>query len=129
MAVFDGVFSAQGGTFDIELDRCGAGPHLVRPGHDPSRGCAREVWVRPLHGGRALSAAPEDRICPVVHVRRQDDAKIKTQLSSSPGRSRRRTFPLDLGDVDELDYLDQNRRAERQTHFMAPIRPGNAESC
>jgi hypothetical protein len=34
---------------------------------------------------------------------------------------------LDRGDVVELEYLDQNRRAERQTHFMAPIRPEDVE--
>jgi adenosine kinase len=83
-----------------------------------------------LYTVAALSAllGPGDRICPLVLVRKQDEENIKELLSQFPQvdltgiRSN-----LDRGDVVELEYLDQNRRAERQTHFMAPIRPEDVE--
>jgi len=94
------------------------------------RGDVLEKFGCALYTVAALSAllGPEDRICPVVHVRKQDEAKIKALLSQfrqvdlTGVRS-----TLDRGDVVELEYLDQNRRAERQTHFMAPIRPEDVE--
>jgi sugar/nucleoside kinase (ribokinase family) len=94
------------------------------------RGDVLEKYGCALYTVAALSAllGPEDRICPVVHVRKQDEAKIKELLSQFPQvdlTGVRST--LDRGDVVELEYLDQNRRAERQTHFMAPIRPEDVE--
>jgi hypothetical protein len=83
-----------------------------------------------LYSVAALSALlePGDRICPVVHVRRADEEPIKELLSQFPNvdltgvRSH-----TDRGDVVELIYLDQNRRDEHQTHFMAPILPEDVE--
>jgi sugar/nucleoside kinase (ribokinase family) len=94
------------------------------------RGDVMEKYGCALYTVAALSAllGPDDRICPIVHVRKQDEANIRELLSQFPQvdltgvRSN-----LDRGDVVELEYLDQNRRAERQTHFMAPIRPEDVE--
>jgi adenosine kinase len=94
------------------------------------RGDVLEKYGCALYTVAALSAllGPNDRICPIVHVRKQDEANIRELLSQFPqvdltGVSSK----LDRGDVVELEYLDQNRRAERQTHFMAPIRPEDVE--
>ena len=94
------------------------------------RGDVLEKYGCALYTVAALSAllGPEDRICPVVHVRKQDEEAIKELLSQFPQvdlTGVRST--LDRGDVVELELLDQNRRAERQTHFMAPIRPEDVE--
>jgi sugar/nucleoside kinase (ribokinase family) len=94
------------------------------------RGDVLEKYGCALYTVAALAAllGPNDRICPVVHVRKRDEANIKELLSQFPQvdltgiRSH-----LDRGDVVELNYLDQNRRAERQTHFMAPIRPEDVD--
>jgi adenosine kinase len=94
------------------------------------RGDVLEKYGCALYTVAALSALldPEDRICPIVHVRKRDEEAIKDLLSSYPQvdltgvRS-----SLDRGDVVELEYIDQNRRAERQTHFMAPIRPEDVD--
>lgn len=83
-----------------------------------------------LYTVAALSAllSDDDRICPIVHVRQDDEAAVRELLAQFPQvdltgvRSH-----LDRGDVVELTYLDQNRRDERQTHFMAPIRPEDVE--
>jgi len=94
------------------------------------RGEVLEKFGCALYTVAALSAllGPEDRICPVVHVRKQDEAKIKALLSQFPQVDLTGVRSgLDRGDVVELEYLDQNRRAERQTHFMAPIRPEDVE--
>jgi hypothetical protein len=79
-----------------------------------------------LYTVAALSAlmATSDRICPVVHVRREDEEPIKKLLKGLPNvdltgiRS-----ATDSGDIVELDYVDQNVRIERQTGFMSPILP------
>jgi sugar/nucleoside kinase (ribokinase family) len=94
------------------------------------RGDVLEKYGCALYTVAALSALlePDDRICPVIHVRKRDEKAIKELLSQFPQvdltgvRS-----DLDRGDVVELEYLDQNSRAERQTHFMAPIRPEDVE--
>jgi len=94
------------------------------------RGDVLEKYGCALYTVAALSALldDDDRICPVVHVRKRDEDAIKELLSQFPQvdltgvRS-----ALDRGDVVELEYIDQNRRAERQTHFMAPIRPEDVE--
>lgn len=94
------------------------------------RGDVLEKYGCALYTVAALSALlePDDRICPVIHVRKRDEKAIKELLSQFPQvdltgvRSN-----LDRGDVVELEYLDQNSRVERQTHFMAPIRPEDVE--
>lgn len=83
-----------------------------------------------LYTAAALSAlmGPEDRICPIVHVRRQDEDAIKRQLAQFPNvdvtgiRSHN-----DRGDVVELTYTTHNHRDERQTGFMSPILPADVE--
>ena len=83
-----------------------------------------------LYTVAALSALmePEDEICPIVHVRRQDEAAIKDQLSQFRNvdvtgiRSHN-----DRGDVVELTYTTHNHRDERQTGFMSPITPSDVE--
>lgn len=83
-----------------------------------------------LYTVAALSAllGPDDRVCPVVHVRRQDEEPIKELLAEfvnvdvSGIRSH-----TDTGDLVELTYVDQNQRNERQTGFMAPIVPEDVE--
>jgi len=78
----------------------------------------------------ALSALLDggDTIVPVSHVRRQDEGPIKKILGSYPNIDTSSiTSSADQGDVVELRYLDQNRRAERQTSFMSPILPADVD--
>ncbi|WP_137146102.1 carbohydrate kinase family protein [Mycolicibacterium sp. CR10] len=83
-----------------------------------------------LYTAAALSALmePTDRICPVVHVRKQDEAPIKEQLAQFANvdltgiRS-----DNDRGDIVELTYTTHNHRDERQTGFMSPILPGDLD--
>lgn len=94
------------------------------------RGQVLEKYGCVLYTVAALSAllGPDDRICPVVHVRRSDEDAIKELLTQFPNvdvtgiRS-----AADRGDVVELNYVDQNTRIERQTGFMAPILPHDVE--
>lgn len=81
-----------------------------------------------LYTAAALSSLLDagDTIVPVSHVRRQDEAPIKEILGSFPNIDTSGiTSPTDQGDVVELQYIDQNRRLERQASFMAPILPGD----
>jgi hypothetical protein len=71
---------------------------------------------------------PEDRVLPIVHVRRRDEEPIKELLAPFPNvdvTGIRSTS--DRGDLVELSYVDQNKRIERQTGFMAPILPEDVE--
>ena len=83
-----------------------------------------------LYTVAALAALmePHDRICPIVHVRRQDEDAIKAQLSAFPNVD---TTGIrsdnDRGDVVELTYTAHNMRDERQTGFMSPIVPSDVE--
>ena len=94
------------------------------------RGEVLEKYGCALYTVAALSAllGEDDRIYPIVHVRREDEEPIKQLLSAFPNvdltgvRSAR-----DHGAVVELDYVDQNTRIERQTGFMAPITPADVE--
>lgn len=82
-----------------------------------------------LYTVAALAALlPHDRICPIVHVRREDEDAIKEHLADLPNVDLDGiTSTTGLGDLVELTYLDQNRRSERQTGFMAPITPADVE--
>ena len=70
----------------------------------------------------------DDRIHPIVHVRREDEEPIKQMLSAFPNvdltgiRS-----ASDHGAVVELTYTDQANRIEQQTAFMDPITPADVE--
>ncbi len=78
----------------------------------------------------ALSAllGPGDRICPIVHVRREDEDPIKALLAAYPNVDASGIRSVtDHGDVVELTYVDQNVRVERQTGFMSPILPEDVE--
>lgn len=83
-----------------------------------------------LYAVAALSALmdPQDRICPVVHVRHQDEDAIKQHLSAFPNVDLTGVRSVnDRGDVVELTYVAHNQRVERQTGFMSPIRPQDVE--
>jgi sugar/nucleoside kinase (ribokinase family) len=94
------------------------------------RGEVFEKYGCALYTVAALSALmePTDRICPIVHVRKQDEEAIKDLFAPMPNvdltgvRS-----DTDRGDVVELTYEDQNRRIERQAGFMSPILPRDVE--
>ncbi|ANY09296.1 carbohydrate kinase family protein [Pseudonocardia sp. HH130630-07] len=72
----------------------------------------------------ALAAllGPDDRVVPVVHVRREDQQVIEDLLGElgNVDLSLVRSH-ADRGDVIDLTYLDQNRREELQAGFMPPI--------
>ena len=94
------------------------------------RGEVFEKYGCALYTVAALSALldPDDRIYPIVHVRRQDEEPIKELLAQFPNvdltgiRS-----ASDHGAVVELSYVDQNTRIEQQTGFMDPITPADVE--
>ena len=94
------------------------------------RGEIFEKYGCALYTVAALSALldDDDRIYPIVHVRREDEEPIKQLLSAFPNvdvtgiRS-----ASDHGAVVELTYVDQNTRIEQQTGFMDPITPADVE--
>lgn len=83
-----------------------------------------------VYTAAALSAlvGPDDRVAPIVHVRREDEEPIKELLAPFANvdvtgiRS-----ASDRGDLVELTYVNQNKRIERQTGFMDPITPEDVE--
>ena len=86
-----------------------------------------------LYTVAALSALldPDDRICPIVHVRREDEDAIKEMLSAFPNvdltgiRS-----ASDQGDVVELDYIDQNQpRSSGRPRSWTRSRLRTSSSC
>ena len=94
------------------------------------RGDVLEKYGCALYTAIALSAllGEEDRVLPIVHVEKVDEQPIKDLFASYPNvdvTGIRST--TDRGDVVELRYVDQNTRIERQTGFMAPIRPVDVE--
>ncbi len=64
------------------------------------------------------------QVIPVSHVRKKDLKPIRKNLSPFPyvDLSYIRS-DADQGDVISLEYVDQNKRLERQTGFMNPIVP------
>jgi adenosine kinase len=94
------------------------------------RGEVFEKYGCALYTVAALSALldDDDRIYPIVHVRREDEEPIKELLSAFPNvdvagvRS-----ASDHGAVVELTYVDQNTRIEQQIGFMEPITPADVE--
>ena len=94
------------------------------------RGEVFEKYGCALYTVAALSALldDDDRIYPIVHVRREDEEPVKQLLSQFPNvdlTGVRST--TDHGAVVELTYVDQNTRIEQQTGFMAPITPADVE--
>jgi sugar/nucleoside kinase (ribokinase family) len=94
------------------------------------RGEVFEKYGCALYTVAALSALldADDRIYPIVHVRREDEEPIKELLSAFPNvdlTGVRSTS--DHGAVVELTYVDQNTRIEQQIGFMDPITPANVE--
>jgi sugar/nucleoside kinase (ribokinase family) len=70
----------------------------------------------------------DDTVVPISHVRQQDEGPIKQILGSFRNIDTSGiTSSADRGDVVELRYLDQNRRAERQTSFMNPVLPADID--
>jgi len=83
-----------------------------------------------IYTAAALSSLLDagDTIVPISHVRQRDEAPLKRILGSFPNIDTSGiTSPTDQGDVVELVYIDQNRRVERQTSFMAPILPDDVD--
>jgi len=83
-----------------------------------------------MYTAAALSALLDagDTIVPISHVRRQDEGPIKQILGAFPNIDTSGiASSADRGDVVELRYLDQNRRVERQTSFMNPVRPADID--
>ena len=79
-----------------------------------------------LYTAVALSALLDagDTIVPGTPVRRKDEGPLKEILASFPNIDTSAiTSSADRGDGVELRYIEQNRRAERQTSFMNPILP------
>jgi hypothetical protein len=69
-----------------------------------------------------------DTIVPISHVRRRDEGPVKQILGSFPNIDVSGiTSSADQGDVVDLNYLDQNRRDERQASFMNPILPADVD--
>ena len=69
-----------------------------------------------------------DTVVPISHVRQQDEGPIKQILGSFRNIDTSGiTSSADRGDVVELRYADQNRRAERQTSFMNPVLPADID--
>jgi sugar/nucleoside kinase (ribokinase family) len=94
------------------------------------RGEVFEKYGCALYTVAALAALldDDDRILPIVHVRRDDEEPIKQLLSAFPNvdltgvRSE-----ADHGAVVELTYTDQANRIETQIGFMDPITPADVE--
>jgi adenosine kinase len=91
-------------------------------------GARFEKYGCALYTAVALSALLDagDTIALVTHVRREDEGPIKRILASFPNIDTSGiTSSADQGDGVELRYIEQNRRAERQTSFMNPILPAD----
>ena len=83
-----------------------------------------------MYTAAALSSLLDagDTVVPVCHVRQQDEGPIKQILGSFRNIDTSGiTSSADRGDVVELRYIDQNRRAERQTSFMNPVLPADID--
>jgi sugar/nucleoside kinase (ribokinase family) len=94
------------------------------------RGQVFEKYGCALYTVAALSALldDDDRIYPIVHVRREDEGPITELLSAFPNVDLTGVRSAsDHGAVVELTYVDQNTRIEQQTGFMDPITPEDVE--
>ena len=94
------------------------------------RGEVFEKYGCALYTVAALSALldADDRIYPIVHVRREDEEPIKELLSAFPNVDLTGVRSAsDHGAVVELSYVDQNTRIEQQIGFMDPITPADVE--
>mgnify|MGYP003296577695 CR=1 FL=1 len=94
------------------------------------RGEVFEKYGCALYTVAALSALldADDRIYPIVHVRREDEEPIKELLSAFPNVDLTGVRSAsDHGAVVELRYVDQNTRIEQQIGFMDPITPADVE--
>lgn len=76
----------------------------------------------------ASMLGPDDVVCPIVHVRKEDRAPITEILArfSNVDMTGIRD-EHDRGDVIELIFRDQNYRDEKQVGFMQPIKPRDVE--
>src|SRR5512133_3685251 len=94
------------------------------------RGEVFEKYGCALYTVAALSALldADDRIYPIVHVRREDEEPIKELLSACANVDLTGARPAsDDGAVAELRYVDKNTRIEQQIGFMDPITPADVE--
>jgi adenosine kinase len=66
----------------------------------------------------------KSHIIPVSHVRKKDQQAIKIILQGHPGIELQHIkADADQGDVIRLQFLDKNKRLEKQSGFMDPIMP------
>jgi len=82
-------------------------------------GCAMHTAI-----GLARLLEGQGKVYLVSHVRKQDEAEVKSVLAEYPNiNSDGVTSEADQGDVIRLKFVDQNNRIEKQTGFMNPIVP------
>ncbi len=66
----------------------------------------------------------DDMVIPVTHVRRQDEGAIRKIFDPYPNIILSHIdSEADQGDVINLNFVDQNKRLEKQVAFMNPIIP------
>ncbi|MBR9919321.1 MAG: carbohydrate kinase family protein [Bacteroidetes bacterium] len=71
----------------------------------------------------------ESVIYPVSHIRKIDEAPVRALLDSFQGVDQQYvSAKKDQGAVIRLQFVDQNKRNERQLAFMPPILPEDVES-
>jgi len=93
------------------------------------RGEVLEKYGCALYTVAALSALldPDDRIYPIVHVRRKDEEPIKELLSAFPNVDLTGVRSAsDHGAVVELSYVDQNTRTPTEISVAAPRMPARS---
>lgn len=73
-------------------------------------------------------AGPQSTVIPVTNVRKIDRGPIVELLEPFANVDTSRiNSDSDQGDVISLNYVDQNKRLERQTGFMKPLIPADLE--
>ncbi len=86
-------------------------------------GCATHTAI-----GLAKLLQSTDQVHLVSHVRQKDESPIKELLSVYANiNTSHVTSDNDQGDVISLNFVDQNKRLEKQTGFMDPIVPADVK--
>lgn len=95
------------------------------------QGDTLEKYGCAIYTAAALSTLLGDMgtVHPICHVRQRDEANVKDILGQFANIDLSGvTSGKDQGDVVHLEYVDQNKRIERQTSFMDPILPEDIAS-
>ncbi|MDX1672998.1 MAG: PfkB family carbohydrate kinase [Balneolaceae bacterium] len=82
------------------------------------------------HTAIALSnlLGDEGTVIPVSHIRKRDESPIKELLNRYANiETTHVSSEADQGDVISLNFVDQNKRLEKQSGFMNPILPEDLE--